>query len=73
MSDDRDNGNWDTCKMFVLNELKRMNDWLSKMDADINNVAVQMTALKVKMGIIGAIAGLVVSAIFSLIVRVAVK
>ena len=68
-----DNGNWDSCKMFVLNELKRMNDLLTKMDSDIGNISNQMTSLKVKMTLIGSAAGLIVSAIFSLIVKLAVK
>jgi hypothetical protein len=66
-------GNWDSCKMFVLNELKRMNDWLSHMDKNLDDISAQMTALKTKMAFIGAAAGLIVSAIFSLIIKVVVK
>jgi hypothetical protein len=68
-----ENGNWDSCKMFVLNELKRMNDWLATMSKDIGDISIQMTALKIKMAFIGAAAGLIVSAIFSLIVKLSVK
>ena len=68
-----DNGTWDSCKMFVLNELKRMNDLLAKMDDDIATMSNKLTILSVKMAFIGAAAGIVVSAIFSIIVKVAVK
>jgi hypothetical protein len=68
-----DNGNWDSCKMFVLNELKRMNDMLTKMDGDIVAISNQMTALKTRMGFIGSIAGLVAGAIMAVIVKLIVK
>jgi hypothetical protein len=67
--DEGSNGNWDSCKMWVLRELKRMNNMLSKMDDDIGGISIQMTSLKVKMAFIGAIAGLVAGAILRLVIK----
>ena len=64
-----DNGTWDSCKMFVLNELKRMNDMLTNMSDDIATMSNKITALGVKMAFIGAIAGLVAGAILRLVIK----
>lgn len=66
---DESNGNWDSCKMFVLNELIRMNKMLVDMGEDINTMSNKITALMVKMAFIGAIAGLVAGALFKLVIK----
>ncbi len=67
-----ENGSWDACKMYVLRELQRMNGLLEEMQRDITGISNSMTALKTKMGFIGAVAGVIVSAVVSIFIKVAV-
>ncbi len=67
------NGDWDSCKMYVLRELQRMNDMHEKMDAKLDEINTGLIALKVKMGFIGGAAGLVVGGLISLVIKVVVR
>ena len=68
-SDDVTNGNWDSCKMYVLQELKRINDHLDKMDEKLDKLKEQVTMIQVKVAGIAALAGVIVTIVVNLIWR----
>jgi hypothetical protein len=72
MSDDPiTNGTWDSCKMYVLRELQRMNNMHEKMDEKLDGINETLISLKVKMGFIGGIAGFVFGGLISIIIKAA--
>ena len=69
VNDQITNGDWDSCKMYVLRELQRMNDQLEKMDEKMDRLKDQLTLMQVKVAGIAAIAGLIVTIIANLIIK----
>lgn len=63
------NGSWDSCKMFVLRELQRINDRLEKMDEKLDTIQDRMIILQVKVGLIGAAAGLLATVVVNLFIK----
>ena len=63
------NGSWDACKMYVLQELRRINDHLDKMDEKLDGLRDKITMLQVKVAMIAAVAGFVVTIVVNLILR----
>jgi hypothetical protein len=53
---------WDECKMFVLEELRRMNNTLDKVDEKVDNLGLKVAG-------IAAIVGIFVTIITNLIIR----
>jgi hypothetical protein len=52
------NGDWDSCKMYVLRELQRMNDMHEKMDKKLDALSEKLTMMQVKVAGIAAIVGI---------------
>lgn len=67
------NGNWDSCKMYVLQELKRMNSMHDKMDNKLDGLSDKLTLMQVKVAAIGGVAGLVVTLITLLVSKALAK
>lgn len=42
---------------LILSELKRFNDWLSRLDARLNELHTRLTTQEIRAGLFGAIAG----------------
>ena len=57
------NGDWDSCKMYVLQELKRMNDLYEKMDDKLDVIQGQLHQVQIKVAGIAVIAGILVTII----------
>jgi len=45
-------GSWEQCGMFVLQELKRMNNLLEKLDNKINNLNLKVAGIAATVGIL---------------------
>jgi hypothetical protein len=58
VSDNITNGDWDSCKMYVLRELQRMNDMHEKMDKKLDALSEKLTMMQVKVAGIAAIVGI---------------
>jgi len=58
---------WDKWGNHVLEELKRLNGNMDKMNADITEISKEISALKVKSGVWGFIAG-AIPAILALVI-----
>lgn len=61
------NGDWDSCKMYVLRELQRMNELHEKMDDKLDKLKDQLTMIQVKVAAIGAISAIVTAIIVTLV------
>jgi hypothetical protein len=72
MSPDSPNG-WNEWSKYVLKELERLNLCYEALDGKTDDIKEVLVAMKVKMGFIGGVAGLVVGGIISLVVRLAVR
>ncbi len=68
---DESNG-WNEYKRLVVSELDRLDESINKLSGKIDAMREDMVSLKVKMAMIGAAAGVVVSAIVSIFIKVAV-
>jgi hypothetical protein len=60
---------WTEWSKFVLKELERLNECYEKQTVKMDDLKESMTTMKVKMGFIGGIAGLVASVVMSLIIK----
>ena len=60
------NGDWDSCKMYVLQELKRMNNLIERGNDKLDAIKENQTVLKVKVMMYGIIAGFVITVLTNL-------
>lgn len=65
----REENGWGQYKLLVVHELKRLNDELTGIRADIQQIDRDLLTLKVKASIWGAVAGFAVSLV-PVIVRI---
>jgi len=63
------NGDWDSCKMYVLEELKRMNDIYEKMDDKLGNIQAQLHQVQIKVAGIAVVAGILVTIITNFAIK----
>ena len=63
------NGDWDSCKMYVLQELKRMNDLYEKMDDKLDVIQGQLHQVQIKVAGIAVIAGILVTIITNFAIK----
>ena len=63
------NGDWDSCKMYVLEELKRMNDIYEKMDDKLGNIQAQLHQVQIKVAGIAIVAGILVTIITNFAIK----
>jgi hypothetical protein len=54
---------WNEWGRHVLSELKRLNEWVGEVDKKQTTILMQLSALKVKAGVWGLIAGAIPVAI----------
>ena len=64
------NGDWDACKMYVLQELRRMNNSIDKIDDKMDKLNDRLTMMQVKVAAIGGASGLVITLITMLVSKV---
>jgi hypothetical protein len=63
MKDDWKEDGWREYQRLVLAELARHNAWLAALDRKLDEIRVEIAALKVRSGLWGAVAGLVAVAV----------
>ena len=63
------NGDWDSCKMYVLEELRRMNDLHEKMDTKLDGIQAQLHQVQIKVAGIAVIAGILVTIITNFAIK----
>ena len=68
-----ENGDWNSCKMYILNELKRMNTMHEKMDEKLDTIRDRITVIQVKVAGIAAAAGIIVTIVVNIIFKGIVK
>jgi hypothetical protein len=64
---------WNEWSRYVLKELERLNECYDKQTTKLDDLKTSNTTMKVQMGFIGGVSGLVVSAIISLLIKYMVK
>jgi hypothetical protein len=68
MPNESPNG-WTEWSRYVLKELERLNDCYEKQSTKLDDLKTSITTMKVQMGFIGGIAGLIASVVMSLILK----
>jgi hypothetical protein len=68
MPNENPNG-WTEWSRYVLKELERLNDCYEKQNTKLDGLNTSITTMKVQMGFIGGIAGLIASVVMSLILK----
>jgi len=62
------NSGWKEWSKYVLKELERLNECYEKLDKKIDKITIDVSTLKTKAAVIGAVSGGLLSAIVAVIV-----